>query len=213
MVSFFDFFLRSEKIKNDIIMDGFDNTSGFSREIPDLDEDIFFLLRIEDASIEIFQNEKIFIEPFSIVLLEVGIHDESSLFDEESTLFTIDELSDMFFSFCRFHEGEPYRIRLSMHIRDNLYTLTILEDIVEGDDLPIHFCNCELIAELRMDRISEIYGCGTLGQCDNISLRREDKNLVRKNIHSHLTHEFLSLNSILNNSLDGLYPVAILRLG
>ena len=55
MISFFDFFLRSEEFEDDVIMDRFDHASRLSGEIPDLDEDIFFLLGALYTSIEILE--------------------------------------------------------------------------------------------------------------------------------------------------------------
>ncbi len=166
---------------------------------------------IEDASIEILQEVEIFIESLSIVLLEVGIEDKSSLLHKKSSFFTIDKLSYMLSGFLGFYEGNPCRIWSAMLICDHLDTLAISQDIVEWHDLAIDLGDRELISESRVYRIGKIYWRRSLRECDNVSLRCEDEYLIREDIHTHLTHELFSLEGIFDDSLDRLHPVAILR--
>lgn len=49
-----------------------------------------------------------------------------------------------------------------MWIGSDIYTLTIMQYIVEGDDLSIYFCDHELIPELAMYGIGKIYRCRSL---------------------------------------------------
>lgn len=154
---------------------------------------------------------EVFIESFSIVLLEIGIEDESSLFDKKSSLLTIDELSYMLPSFRGLHEGNPGRIGSAVLIGDDLDALTISQDIVEGDDLTIDLGDREFISELRMDHIGEVDGSRSFWEGDDISFRCEDKYLIGKDIHTHLTHELFPFDGIFHNSLDRLHPVAIFR--
>lgn len=100
-----------------------------------------------------------------------------------------------------------------MDICDDLDTLTVLERIVEWDDLTIHFRDREFVPELRVDRIGEVHRSRAFWQGDDISFWREDKDLGREDVHTHLTHELFPFDSILDNTLDRLDPVTILRLG
>ena len=104
MISFFDFFLRSEEFEDDVIMDSLDHASRLSGEIPDLDKDIFFLLGALYPSIEVLEDDEVFVESFSIVFLEIGIEDESSFLDKKPSLFPIDELAYMFLRLRGLHE-------------------------------------------------------------------------------------------------------------
>lgn len=178
MISFFDFFLRSEEFEDDVIMDSLDHASRLSGEIPDLDKDIFFLLGALYPSIEVLEDDEVFVESFSIVFLEIGIEDESSFFDKKTSLFAIDKLSDMLTSFLSLDEREPCGIGLSVRICDDLYTLTIVEDIVERDDLTIYLRDRELISDFAMDRIGEVDGCRTFRKGDDVSLWCEYEYLV-----------------------------------
>lgn len=100
-----------------------------------------------------------------------------------------------------------------MDICDDLDTLPVLEGIVEWDDLTIHFRDREFIPEFRMDRIGEIHRSGTFWQSNDISFGSKDEDLIREDIHTHLTHELFALDSILDDSFDGLDPITILGLG
>lgn len=100
-----------------------------------------------------------------------------------------------------------------MHISDDLDTLTILECVVEWNYLAIDLGDRELIAELGVDCIREIHRSRSLWEGDDISLGCEDEDLIREDIHTHLTHECLPFDRILDDTLDGLDPIAILRLG
>ena len=175
---FCDRFFFSEKFAKTCIIDRPEYTRRLTREIPELYEDVFFVLRIEGFSIEVFQKGELLIESLSIVALEIGIEDESSFFDKKTSLFAIDKLSDMLTSFLSLDEGEPCGIGLSVRICDDLYALTIVEDIVEWDDLTIYLCDRELISDFAMDRIGEVDGCRTFRKGDDVSLRCEYEYLV-----------------------------------
>lgn len=99
-----------------------------------------------------------------------------------------------------------------MRISSDGYTLTIMQDIVERDDLTIDFCYHELIPELAMYSVGEVYGCRSLRKRDDISFRSEDEYLIGKDIHMHLLHELSPFHTMLDDILDGLHPVAISRL-
>jgi hypothetical protein len=69
-----------------------------------LDEDIFFFSGIERFSIDDLEKRELFIESFSIVLLEITIEYLPSFFYEEASFFTIDKLSDMGTSLFRLYK-------------------------------------------------------------------------------------------------------------
>ena len=84
----------------------------------------------------------------------------------------------MLAGFWGFYEREPCRVRFSIHICDDLYTLTIVQCIVEWHDLTIDFCYRELVSDLTVDRIGEVDRSRSFWKCDDISLRCEDEYLI-----------------------------------
>ena len=68
----------------------------------------------------------------------------------------------------------------------------------------------EGIAEVGVDTIGKINRCGSSRKGDDIASGREDEDLIFKNIHLHIAHEFGSFLVFSDNSLDRLYPIAIL---
>lgn len=126
----------------------FYDAARFTREIPELDEDVFFFFRIEHSAIDIFEEGEFFIESFSIIFLEIATQYQLSFFYKKTSLFTIDKLPDVVSCFRGFYYREPNRIWFFMWIGRNLYTLTITEYIVERDDMSVYLGYSELISEL-----------------------------------------------------------------
>ena len=54
-----------------------------------------------------------------------------------------------------------------------------------------------MVAHLCVDAIGKVNGNGALGQVDNISLRGEDKDFVREDIHLHSLEVFLGVRVLL----------------
>lgn len=84
----------------------------------------------------------------------------------------------MFAGFWSFYEGEPCRVRFSIHICDDLHTFAIVQCIVERYNLTIYFCYRELVSDLTVDRIGEVDRSRSFWQRDDISLRCEDEYLI-----------------------------------
>ena len=118
----------------------------------------------------------------------------------------------MFSGFRSFDKREPGRIWFLMDIGDYLDTLSIVEYVVEWYDLTVYFSDRELISELRVYSIGEVYWSSSLRKGDDIPFWREDKYLIRKYIHMHLLHELSSFETVFDDILDSLHPVAICRL-
>lgn len=107
-------------------MDDTEDTRRLAREVAELDEDILSFLGIEFVSIDIAQYRELLIETMGIVLGEIGVEDSASFFYEERSLFTIDELSDIFFCFGCCHKREPNWFWFPIFVGDDLDTLTVV---------------------------------------------------------------------------------------
>jgi len=81
-----------------------DDRRWLTREIPELEEDIFFTFGIEHLIIDMFENRKIFVESFSEVLEEVRIEDEFPFFDELVSIGSIDLRFDTLLRSCSLDE-------------------------------------------------------------------------------------------------------------
>lgn len=79
-----------------------DNRRWLTREIPQLEEDIFFSLGIENSSIHMFENRKVFVEHLSEVLLEIGIENKFPFFDELVPIGSVNLGLDTLFCSCCF---------------------------------------------------------------------------------------------------------------
>ena len=73
-----------------------------------------------------------------------------------------------------------------MGIGRDIDALTVREIVVKRYDMAIYLCYGELIAELRVYRIGEVYRSRSLREGDDIPFRCEYENLIRKYIHMHL---------------------------
>lgn len=65
-----------------------------------------------------------------------------------------------------------------MWIGGDLDTFSIREGVVEWDDMTIYLGDGELVSELRVDSIGEVYRRCSLREGDDISARREDEYLI-----------------------------------
>lgn len=144
-----------------------------------------------------------------IVFGEIGVQDSSSLLHKKCSLFTIDELSDIFLCFgCR-NKREPNWFGFAIAVCDDLDTLTIVEYIIKWYNSAIDLGYGDCIAEVGVDRICEIDRSRSFGQRHDISTRCEYEYLILEDIHLHIIHELTSALIYINNSLDRLYPIAI----
>ena len=194
---------------DDLIMDDPEYTRRLAGEIAELDEDIFSLFHIEIMTIDIAEYGEIFIESVGIVFVEIGVEDRTSFFYEKSSLFTIDELSDIFSSLGSRNKRKPNRFGLAIFVGDDLDTLSVVELVVEWYDPTVDLGDRDRIAEVGVDRIGKIYRSRALWECDNITTRGEYEYLIFEYIHLHLVHELASCLICIDDSFDGLYPVAI----
>ena len=199
----------SELGMDDLIMDDPEYTRRLAGEIAELDEDIFSLFHIEIMTIDIAEYGEIFIESVGIVFVEIGVEDRTSFFYEKSSLFTIDELSDILTSLGSRNKRKPNRLGLAILVRDDLDTLSVVELVVEWYDPTVDLGDRDCIAEVGVDRIGKIYRSRALWECDNITTRGEYEYLIFEYIHLHLVHELASRLVCIDDSFDGLYPVAI----
>ena len=62
------------------------------------------MLGVERLSVERLEEREFFIESLPVVSLEIGIEDKTSFFDEKTSFFSIDKLSDMLTRFRCFYE-------------------------------------------------------------------------------------------------------------
>lgn len=210
LLGFLSYFLFSKHSLDRHIIDRSKYACWFAREISELYKDIFFLSCIKRLSIKIFEKGKFLIKSFSIVVLEIRIEDESSFLYEETSFFPIDKLTNVITSFRSLDEGKPCWIWFSMSISHDLNTFPIMKNIIKRYDLSIYLCNSELISDFGMYSISKINRCCSFWKCYNISFWSENKYLIREDIHSHLTHKFSPFESILDDFLYCLDPIAIL---
>ena len=112
-----------------------------------MDEDVFFLLGIEIVSVDIAQYRELLIESVVVVFLQIRREDGTSFFYEKVSLLAVDELPDVLSCLRRLDKREPDRLRLLVDIRDDLDALTVMELIVERDNLTVDLGHRELVAE------------------------------------------------------------------
>lgn len=121
-------------------------------------------------------------------------------------------MSDIFLCFCRRNKREPNRLGFAVFVRDDLDTLTVVEDVVEWYDSTIDLGDGHRIAEIGVDGVGKIYRGRSFWQSDDISTRREYKYLIFEHVHLHIFHELASALIDVYNSFDRLYPVAVFGL-
>jgi hypothetical protein len=75
--------------------------------------------------------------------------------------------------------------------------------------MSIYFGDRDCVPQIGVDRVCKIDRSRALGECDDISTRREYEYLILEHIHLHLVHELASCLIGIDDSFDRLYPVAI----
>ena len=118
-------------------------------------------------------------------------------------------MSDIFFCLCCRYKREPNWFGLAILVCDDLDTLSVVELIVEWYDSTVDLGDRDRIAEVGVDRICKIYRSRTLWECDDITTRGEYEYLIFEHIHLHLVHELAPCLVCIDDSFDGLDPVAV----
>jgi len=84
-------------------------------------------------------------------------------------------------------------------LRDDLHHIAVLQLIAQRNNIAVHLGARALVADVGMDAVGEINGGGAFGKGLDISVRRENINVVRKQRHFEVGHEFPGILDILLN--------------
>lgn len=194
------------------ISQGSYDTDRLPGEVPDLDKQILLSFRIEELPVDILQNGELLVERDAVILLQIRIHDESAFLDELIAIRLVHEILDDLLRAARLHEREPSDERLLVLVDDDLDPIPVLQFAVERHDPTVHFGDCKVIPEVRVNRVGEIDRGGPLREIDDISFRGKDEDSVIEESELHGRHEFtiFLLLALIDNLLDLRDPVHVL---
>ncbi len=132
--------------------------------------------------------------------LQLSLQERSTSGDVLLTLLAAEELPDLLAGAAGAHVAkmrvQPISAGAAPFGREDLHLIAVPQLIVQGNDLAVHLRPLAKVADLRMHAVGEIDGRRSSGQFDDVSLGREDVDLLGEEVCLQRIHEFLSVHQL-----------------
>lgn len=189
--------------------DSADYRARLSREVSNLDKDFFFPLRVELSAVENLENRHFLVESLSEILLQVRIEDVPSPFEDVLPLFAVDVALDDVLGAGSLYERKPSDRGFAGLVGHDFHAVSVLEFVVERNDLSVRLGDHQMVAQIRMDGIREIHRGRAAGEVHYRPLGRENEDAVVEKGDLHLVHQ-LAVCGLFEDFLEFAYPVDVL---